>query len=157
MARTDLGNFGFRARPGFFACACAPGISRCGSGLPAGCTGAADRKFGLPNRSRAGGRQARLARSSARPDGRCRTRLRRRRGRLKVEQRSRLRHLEVAASSREPAYCRYPGRDRTHRGYQHGDRSGSARLSLLGSSFHRALWCWRCHRCDPSVRLASIE
>ena len=55
---------------------------------------------------------------------------------------------------REPAYCRYSGRNRAHRGCEHGDRSGTARLSRLGNSSHRALWCWRRHCCDSSARLA---
>jgi hypothetical protein len=58
-------------RGGFFACASAPDASHCGRGLPAGCSGEAARKCGWPNRSRADARQARPARMSARPNGRC--------------------------------------------------------------------------------------
>jgi len=36
-----------------------------------------------------------------------------------------------STSRHEPAYCRYSGRHRPHRGDQQGDRSGTARLSPL--------------------------
>jgi hypothetical protein len=62
--------------------------------------------------------------------------------------------LPSSTARREPAYCRYSGCNRAHRGREYGNRSGAARLSRLGNSSHRGLWCWRRHCCDPSIRLA---
>jgi hypothetical protein len=62
-----------------------------------------------------------------------------------------------STARREPAYCRYSGRNRTHRRCEHGGRSGTARISRLGNPSHRRLWCRRCDCCDPSIRLARFE
>ena len=56
--------------------------------------------------------------------------------------------------AREQACCRHPGRNRAHRGCEHGNRSGTARLSRLGNSSDRGLWRRRRHCCGSNVRLA---
>jgi hypothetical protein len=55
---------------------------------------------------------------------------------------------------REPADCRHSSRNRAHRGCEHGNRSGTARLSRLGNSSHRDPGCWRRACCNSRVRLA---
>ena len=57
-------------------------------------------------------------------------------------------------AGRELAHCRHSSRNRAHRGCEHGNRSGTARLSRLGNSSHRDPGCWRRACCNSRVRLA---
>jgi hypothetical protein len=58
---------------------------------------------------------------------------------------------------REPAHCRHSSRNRAHRGCEHGNRSGTARLSRLGNSSHCDPWRWRRDCWNSRVRLAGSK
>jgi hypothetical protein len=60
-------------------------------------------------------------------------------------------------AGREPAHCRHSSRNRARRGCEHGNRSGTARLSRLGNSSHCDPGCWRRDCCNSRVRLAGSK